>query len=136
MSKVTYSVAVPPFEAGRRRRFSDEEKRAIIIDAFRANETLSSVSRRFDLAVGLLYRWQKNLGISRAAVAQSPAGQTQAQRSLEERVAALELELMTLAKEKSELEAQLGQTARRPSGANGTDIFGNEIENRRLTQNA
>lgn len=45
---------------GRRRRFSDDEKRHIL-GAVGPGASLSEIARRFDLAPSLLYRWRKEL---------------------------------------------------------------------------
>ncbi|MDX2023864.1 MAG: transposase [Deltaproteobacteria bacterium] len=83
-------VVVPPFRDGRRRRFSDAEKRSLILKAFAENETLSLVARRHDIAVGLLFRWQKALGLVRPAATDEPKPMPQSMVAVENRLRDLE----------------------------------------------
>jgi transposase len=46
---------------GRRRRFSNEEKRQFLQEAMGAGESMSSVGRRYGLSVSLLFRWRRQL---------------------------------------------------------------------------
>lgn len=60
---MTHNVDVPDLRPGRRRRFSHAEKVAILTEAASRNETLSAVGRRYGIAVSLLFRWKKTLGL-------------------------------------------------------------------------
>jgi transposase len=49
----------------RRRRWSEEQKRAIVAESFALGAVVSTVARRADVSAGQIYRWQE----MRAAVA-------------------------------------------------------------------
>lgn len=53
----------------RRRRWSVEEKRALVAEAFAPGAVLAEVARRADVACGQLYRWRKELRDSGPATA-------------------------------------------------------------------
>jgi transposase len=58
----------------RRRRWSDEQKRTILAEAFGPGGVVSEVARRSGLCTGQIYRWRDNLrraeqGFSRVIVA-------------------------------------------------------------------
>ena len=46
----------------RRRRFSLEQKRAIVAAAFAPGAVVSEVARRADVCASLIYRWRRELG--------------------------------------------------------------------------
>ena len=50
----------------RRRRWSDEEKRAIVAESFAPGAIVAEVARRVDVSPGQIYRWRQEV---RAAVA-------------------------------------------------------------------
>ena len=45
----------------RRRRWSDEQKRAIVAKAFAPGASVSAAARRADVVPGQIYRWRKDL---------------------------------------------------------------------------
>lgn len=47
----------------RRRRWSDEEQRRIVGEAFLPCAVVSAVARRFDVSTSLIYKWRRNGGI-------------------------------------------------------------------------
>jgi transposase-like protein len=47
--------------SGRRRRFTNEEKRRFLDEAAASGESMSSVGRRYGLSVSLLFRWRRQL---------------------------------------------------------------------------
>ena len=49
----------------RRRRWSDEQKRAIVAAAFAPGAVVSEVARRADLCSSLIYRWRRELAAAR-----------------------------------------------------------------------
>lgn len=51
----------PGPQPGRRRRFSNDEKRQFLEEAIAAGESMSSVGRRYGLSVSLLFRWRRQL---------------------------------------------------------------------------
>jgi transposase len=53
--------ALPGPLPGRRRRFSNEEKRQFLREAMGSGESMSSVGRRYGLSVSLLFRWRRQL---------------------------------------------------------------------------
>lgn len=48
-------------QSGRRRRFTNAEKRRFLEETSRPGETVSSVGRRHGLSVSLLFRWRRQL---------------------------------------------------------------------------
>ena len=50
----------------RRRRWSDEEKRALVAESFAPGAVVAEVARRADVSPGQIYRWRQEI---RAAVA-------------------------------------------------------------------
>jgi transposase len=50
----------------RRRRWSDDEKRAIVAESFAPGAVVAAVARRIDVSPGQIYRWRQEV---RAAVA-------------------------------------------------------------------
>lgn len=48
----------------RRRRWSDEQKRALVAEAFAPGAVLAEVARRADVNTGQLYRWRQDLASS------------------------------------------------------------------------
>ena len=50
----------------RRRRWSDDEKRAIVAESFAPGAVVAEVARRVDVSPGQIYRWRQEV---RAAVA-------------------------------------------------------------------
>jgi transposase len=46
----------------RRRRWSEDQKRAIVAEAFAAGASVSEVARRADVVPGQIYRWRHELG--------------------------------------------------------------------------
>jgi len=61
----------------RRRRWSVDEKRAIVATAFAPGAVVAEVARRADVSSGLIYRWRRELGGLAggfAAVVVSPGG--------------------------------------------------------------
>ena len=78
------SVAIPGPQGGRRRRFTLTEKRRILEEASRPEETVSSVGRRYGLSVSLLFRWRRLLGGGPSPERSLPAGTVPAGGGLEE----------------------------------------------------
>lgn len=56
------AAAGPPRRA-RRRRFSTEEKIALLLEAERHGETISSVGRRHGISTSVLFRWRDQFGL-------------------------------------------------------------------------
>ncbi len=54
----------------RRRRWSDEQKRAIVAAAFAPGAVVTEVARRADINTGLLYRWRRELCAAPAGFAE------------------------------------------------------------------
>jgi transposase len=53
----------------RRRRWSEEQKRAIVAEAFAPGASVSVVARRADVVPGQIYRWRHELGSAAAGFA-------------------------------------------------------------------
>lgn len=56
--------------AERRRRWSEEQKRAIVAEAFAPGASVSVVARRADVVPGQIYRWRRELGSAAAGFAE------------------------------------------------------------------
>jgi len=54
----------------RRRRFSVEQKRALVEAAFAPGAVVSEVARRADVCTSLIYRWRRELGHARGGFAE------------------------------------------------------------------
>ncbi len=54
----------------RRRRFSVEQKRAIVGAAFAPGAVVSEIARRADICTSLIYRWRRELGLARGGFAE------------------------------------------------------------------
>ncbi|HSO41687.1 MAG TPA: transposase [Rhodospirillales bacterium] len=54
----------------RRRRFSLEQKQAIVAAAFAPGAVVSEVARRADVCASLIYRWRRELGRGRGGFAE------------------------------------------------------------------
>ena len=52
---------VPPAREGRRRRFSEADKRQVLEEAMRPNARFSEVARRYGIAERVLFRWKQEL---------------------------------------------------------------------------
>jgi transposase len=60
----------------RRRWWSEEQKRAIVAEAFAPNASVSAVARRVDVVPGQIYRWRRELcsaGVGFAEVVVAPS---------------------------------------------------------------
>src|SRR5260370_41869746 len=53
----------------RRRRWSDEQKRAIVTASFAPGAVVSEVARRADVSSGQIYRWRQEFRAAAAGVA-------------------------------------------------------------------
>ncbi|MDX2024124.1 MAG: transposase [Deltaproteobacteria bacterium] len=107
MASFPTTMSVPALQKGRRRRFSEDEKRTLLTEAFLNNETLSELGRRYNIAVGLLFRWRRHLGVTRASVAVQPSASEAASQAADQRLAALEHRLNVLMKDNSVLHQRL-----------------------------
>jgi transposase len=58
--------------AERRRKWSSEQKRAIVAAAFSAGSSVSAVARREDVCTGLIYRWRQDLRSGGSPLSFSP----------------------------------------------------------------
>jgi transposase len=66
----------------RRRRWSQEQKRAIVAEAFAPGASVSAVARRVDVVPGQIYRWRRELcsaAVGFAEVVVSPSSYERAQ---------------------------------------------------------
>src|SRR5258708_5162657 len=52
---------VPPAREGRRRKFSEADKRQILQEALRPDARFSEVARRYGIAERVLFRWKQEL---------------------------------------------------------------------------
>lgn len=62
LTAVIEAEAEPP-QWARRRRFSTEEKIALLLEAERHGETISSVGRRHGISTSVLFRWRDQFGL-------------------------------------------------------------------------
>ncbi len=67
----------------RRRRWSDEQKRALLAEAFCPGGNVADVCRRADICTSLLYRWRQSRMAERGAPAFVPAVMMDAPRAAE-----------------------------------------------------
>jgi transposase len=72
----------------RRRRWSEEQKRAIVAEAFAPGASVSAVARRTDIGTGQIYRWRRELcdavaGFTEVVVAPPPCERTEADAAVE-----------------------------------------------------
>ena len=65
----------------RRRRWTDEQKFALVEAAFSPGSSVAAVSREADVCTGQLYRWRKALGWTKTAPSFVPAVMMADQRS-------------------------------------------------------
>jgi transposase len=54
----TPAESLEPKVEGRRRRFTPDQKRALLDEAVRPGESMSQVARRYGISPSLLFRWQ------------------------------------------------------------------------------
>jgi len=54
----------------RRRRFSLEQKRAMVASAFAPGAVVAAVARRADVCSSLIYRWRRELGVASGGFAE------------------------------------------------------------------
>jgi transposase len=52
---------VPPAREGRRRRFSEADKRQVLREAMRPDSRFSEVARRYGIAERVLFRWKQEM---------------------------------------------------------------------------
>ncbi len=104
--QATTSVEVPQPRAGRRRRFSNTEKRSILDEASAPGESISSVGRRYALSVSLLFRWKRQLEALQGTGRLSPRA------ALIQRLAELELQLDAVKAENTLLRDTLERSRR------------------------
>jgi transposase len=56
----------------RRRRWSEEQKRAIVAESFAPGAVVSDVARRADISAGQIYRWRQELRATAVAAGFTP----------------------------------------------------------------
>jgi hypothetical protein len=54
-------VLIPPPREGRRRRFSESDKRQVLQEAMRPGMCLAEVGRHYGIAERVLFRWKQEL---------------------------------------------------------------------------
>jgi transposase len=85
------AVDFPGPQAGRRRRFTNDEKRRFLEEAGANGESMSSVGRRYGLSVSLLFRWRRQLdGAARPNPRSTEDGARAEARELRDKVKELE----------------------------------------------
>ena len=57
----------------RRRRWSDDERRRILVAAFTPGAVVATVSRQFEVATSLIYKWRQQALAAEPAAAFAPA---------------------------------------------------------------
>jgi transposase len=78
----------------RRRRWSEDQKRAIVAEAFSPGASVSAVARRADVVPGQIYRWRRELSGAVAGFAEVVVSPSPCER-LEADAAAVEIALGT-----------------------------------------
>ena len=66
----------------RRRRWSDEQKRAIVAAAFAPGAVVTEVARRADINSGQIYRWRRDLRIGSSRIAEVVVSPTSGSASI------------------------------------------------------
>jgi transposase len=77
----------------RRRRWSAEQKRSIVAEAFAPGASVCEVARRLDVVPGQIYRWRQELRTVAAGFAEVVVAPEPSERSRAAGVPALEIEL-------------------------------------------
>jgi transposase len=75
----------------RRRRWSEDQKRAIVAEAFAPGASVSEVARRADVVPGQIYRWRQELGTAAVGFAKVMVSPSPGERSRDD-TAAIEIE--------------------------------------------
>jgi transposase len=105
----------PGPQPGRRRRFSNEEKRQFLQEAVGSGESMSSVGRRYGLSVSLLFRWRRQLD-GQATPARKREDDARAEvRDLRDRVRELERLLGRKTLESELLKQELSRLGHNPT---------------------
>jgi transposase len=101
---------------GRRRRFSNEEKRQFLQEAMASGESMSSVGRRYGLSVSLLFRWRRQLDAGAALPARKREDDARNEvRDLRDRVRELERLLGRKTLESELLKQELSKLGHNPT---------------------
>jgi transposase len=100
---------------GRRRRFSNEEKRQFLQEAMGTGESMSSVGRRYGLSVSLLFRWRRQLDGSSVPNRKSEDDTRNEVRELRDRVRELERLLGRKTLESELLKQELSRLGHNPT---------------------
>jgi transposase len=116
MENLNRTQEIPGPLPGRRRRFTNEEKRQFIAEAMAAGESMSSVGRRHGLSVSLLFRWRRQLDRASAGKASAPAARSET-TELRERVRELERLLGRKTLEVELLQQELARLGQNPAAA-------------------
>ena len=53
------TISLQPAEPGRRRRYTVEQKRALLAEAEQPGESISSVARRYDMSPSVMFLWRR-----------------------------------------------------------------------------
>jgi transposase len=107
--------ALPGPLPGRRRRFSNEEKRQFLREAMGSGESMSSVGRRYGLSVSLLFRWRRQLDGNNASPRKREDDARAEVRDLRDRVRELERLLGRKTLESELLKQELSRLGHNPS---------------------
>ncbi len=101
---------------GRRRRFSNEEKRQFLQQAISSGESMSSVGRRYGLSVSLLFRWRRQLDSSAGPARSKSEDDSRTEvRDLRDRVRELERLLGRKTLESELLKQELSRLGHNPT---------------------
>jgi transposase len=100
---------------GRRRRFTNEEKRHFLDEASSPGESMSSVGRRYGLSVSLLFRWRRQLEGGGSQARKHEDGARIEVRELRDRVRELERLLGRKTLEAELLKQELSRLGHNPS---------------------
>jgi transposase len=104
--------------AGRRRRFTNDEKRKFLEEAAAAGESMSSIGRRYGLSVSLLFRWRRQLdGSARPNPRTTEEGARAEARELREKVREFERLLGRKTLEVELLKQELTRAGGNPAAA-------------------
>ena len=115
---------ISPAPPGRRRRFSNDQKRAILAEATQENSSVSSVARKYAISPSLLFRWKNRHSGGESSSA--GGGET---RSPDARIATLQkkVDKLEVLLGKKTLEIETLRELLRATGSTVSDDLLNEL---------
>src|SRR5258708_6314407 len=53
------TIAIEPFQAGRRRHYTPEQKRSLLDETTRPGASVSEIARKYGVAPSMLFQWKR-----------------------------------------------------------------------------